>query len=158
MSDNLIRNYAEANNLDNNPHTNFAQTILENDVAIDQNQLTESMNEMMLEEFKENVKAWTLADNQVKRLNAASKQLKTKKKELNEKILDFMARFNIEDLNTKEGIIRYKKTFVKEPLTQKMIKEKLNEMFKDSDSLEKINEIFTNRNKVEKTTLRRLKI
>lgn len=158
MSDNLIRNYAEANNLDNNPHTNFAQTILENDVAIDQNQLTESMNEMMLEEFKENVKAWTLADNQVKRLNAASKQLKTKKKELNEKILDFMARFNIEDLNTKEGIIRYKKTFVKEPLTQKMIKEKLNEMFKDSDSLEKINEIFTNRNKVEKTSLRRLKI
>lgn len=159
MSDNLIRNYAEANNLDNNPHTNFAQTILENDVAIDQNQLTESMNEMMLEEFKENVKAWTLADNQVKRLNAASKQLKTKKKELNEKILDFMARFNIEDLNTKEGIIRYKKTFIKEPLTQKMIKEKLNELFKDSDThLEKINEIFTNRNKVEKTSLRRLKI
>ena len=158
MSDNLIRNYAEANNLDNNPHTNFAQTILENDVAIDQNQLTESMNEMMLEEFKENVKAWTLADNQVKRLNAASKQLKTKKKELNEKILDFMARFNIEDLNTKEGIIRYKKTFVKEPLTQKMIKEKLNELFKDSDThLEKINEIFTNRNKIEKTRLRRLK-
>jgi len=158
MSDNLIRNYAEANNLDNNPQSNFANTILENDIAIDENQLTESMNEMMLEEFKENVKAWTLADNQVKRLNAASKQLKTKKKELNEKILDFMARFNIEDLNTKEGIIRYKKTFVKEPLTQKMIKEKLNEMFKDSDSLEKINEIFTNRNKVEKTSLRRLKI
>lgn len=159
MSDNLIRNYAEANNLDNNPHTNFAQTILENEVAIDENQLTESMNEMMLEEFKENVKSWTIADNQVKRLNAASKQLKTKKKELNEKILDFMARFNIEDLNTKEGIIRYKKTFVKEPLTQKMIKEKLNEMFKDSDThLEKINEIFTNRNKVEKTSLRRLKI
>lgn len=159
MSDNLIRNYAEANNLDNNPHTNFAHTILENDIAIDENQLTESMNEMMLDEFKENVKAWTLADNQVKRLNAASKQLKTKKKELNEKILDFMARFNIEDLNTKEGIIRYKKTFVKEPLTQKMIKEKLNELFKDSDThLEKINEIFTNRNKVEKTSLRRLRI
>tara|TARA_Y100000389_G_scaffold70411_1_gene67115 strand:- start:400 stop:876 length:477 start_codon:yes stop_codon:yes gene_type:complete len=158
MSDNLIRNYAEANNLDNNPQSNFANTILENDIAIDENQLTESMNEMMLDEFKENVKAWTLADNQVKRLNAASKQLKTKKKELNEKILDFMARFNIEDLNTKEGIIRYKKTFVKEPLTQKMIKEKLNEAFKDSDSLEKINKIFTNRNKVEKTSLRRLKI
>lgn len=159
MSDNLIRNYAEANNLSNNSQSNFAETILEEDIAIDQNQLTESMNELMLEEFKENVKAWTLADNQVKRLNAASKQLKTKKKELNEKILDFMARFNIEDLNTKEGIIRYKKTFVKEPLTQKMIKEKLNEMFKDSNShLEKINEIFTNRNKVEKTSLRRLKL
>ena len=55
MSDNLIRNYAEANNLDNNPQSNFANTILENDIAIDENQLTESMNEMMLEEFKENI-------------------------------------------------------------------------------------------------------
>ena len=78
---------------------------------------------------------------------------------MNEKILDFMARYNIEDLNTKEGIIRYKKTYVKEPLTQKLIKEKLNELFKDSDSnLEKINEIFNNRGKVEKTSLRRLKL
>jgi hypothetical protein len=78
---------------------------------------------------------------------------------MNEKILDFMARYNIEDLNTKEGIIRYKKTYVKEPLTQKLIKEKLNELFKDSDTnLEKINEIFNNRGKVEKTSLRRLRL
>ena len=125
MSDNLIRDYASANHLNNNiPQSNLAEDILNHDVAIDETQMTESMNEIMLEEFKKNVQNWMTFDNQMKRLAAASKQLKIKKKELNEKILDFMARYNIEDLNTKEGIIRYKKTFVKEPLTQKLIKEK----------------------------------
>tara|TARA_B100000401_G_C52705068_1_gene671021 strand:+ start:193 stop:675 length:483 start_codon:yes stop_codon:yes gene_type:complete len=160
MSDNLIRDYANANHLnDNIPQSNLVENIMNNDVAIDETQMTESMNELMLEEFKKNVQSWMLIDNQMKRLAAASKQLKVKKKDMNEKILDFMARYNIEDLNTKEGIIRYKKTYVKEPLTQKLIKEKLNELFKDSDSnLEKINEIFNNRGKVEKTSLRRLKL
>lgn len=160
MSDNLIRDYANANHLnDNIPQSNLVENIMNNDVAIDETQMTESMNELMLEEFKKNVQSWMLIDNQMKRLAAASKQLKVKKNDMNEKILDFMARYNIEDLNTKEGIIRYKKTYVKEPLTQKLIKEKLNELFKDSDSnLEKINEIFNNRGKVEKTSLRRLKL
>lgn len=160
MSDNLIRDYASANHLNNNiQQSDLAEDILNNDVAIDETQMTESMNEIMLEEFKKNVQNWMTFDNQMKRLAAASKQLKIKKKELNEKILDFMARYNIEDLNTKEGIIRYKKTFVKEPLTQKLIKEKLQDIFKDNETdLEKVNEIFNNRGKVEKTSLRRLKL
>ena len=70
-----------------------------------------------------------------------------------------MHRFNIEDLNTKDGIIRYRKTFVKEPLSQKTIKTKLIEMFKDDQStMEKVEKIFTDREKVEKTSLRRLKL
>jgi hypothetical protein len=160
MSDNLIRDYAAANNLsDNIPQSNYVDNIMNNDVAIDETQMTVSMNEIMLEEFKKNVQSWMTIDNQMKRLAAASKQLKNKKKDMNEKILDFMVRYNIEDLNTKEGVIRYKKTYVKEPLTQKIIREKLNDIFKDSNSnLEKVNEIFSNRDKVEKTSLRRLKL
>ena len=159
MSENFIRDYASANNLNQTPVSNLAENILNNDVAIDENQITESMNELMLEEFKKNVQDWMTLDNQLKRLAAAAKGVRTKKKNLNEKILDFMARYNIEDLNTKEGVIRYKKTFVKESLTQKIIKEKLNELFKDSpENLDKVNDIFTNRGKVEKTSLRRLKI
>jgi hypothetical protein len=132
---------------------------MNNDIAVDETQMTESMNELMLEEFKKDVQTWMNYDNQMKRLAAASKLLKTKKKEINEKILDFMARYNIEDLNTKEGVIRYKKTFVKEPLTQKMIKDKLNELFKNNENdLNRVNEIFNNREKVEKTSLRRLKL
>lgn len=160
MSDNLIRDYAAANNLsDNIPQSNYVDNIMNNDVAIDETQMTVSMNEIMLEEFKKNVQSWMTIDNQMKRLAAASKQLKNKKKDMNEKILDFMVRYNIEDLNTKEGVIRYKKTYVKEPLTQKIIREKLNDIFKDNNSnLEKVNEIFSNRDKVEKTSLRRLKL
>ena len=159
MSDNLIRNYANANNINQTSTSNFAENILQNDVAIDETQLTDSMNQLMLEEFKKNVQTWMTQDNQLKRLAAASKGLKNKNKQLYEKILDFMARHNIEDLNTKEGVIRYKKTFVKESLTQKMIKEKLNDIFKDNeDNLVKVNEIFNNREKVEKTSLRRLKL
>ena len=159
MSDNLIRNYANANNINQTSTSNFAENILQNDVAIDETQLTDSMNQLMLEEFKKNVQTWMTQDNQLKRLAAASKGLKNKNKQLYEKILDFMARHNIEDLNTKEGVIRYKKTFVKESLTQKMIKEKLNDIFKDNeDNLVKVNDIFNNREKVEKTSLRRLKL
>ena len=159
MSEDLIRNYAEANQLNNNPQRDFAESIMNNDIALDETRMTESMNELMLEEFKKNVQNWMTYDNQMKRLAAASKQLKQKKNELNEKILDFMSKYNIEDLNTKEGVIRYKKTYIKQPLTQKVIKEKLNDMFKDNETdLERINEIFNNREKVEKTSLRRLKL
>lgn len=159
MSDDLIRNYAEANQLNNNPQRDFAESIMNNDIAVDETRMTESMNELMLEEFKKNVQNWMTYDNQMKRLAAASKQLKQKKNELNDKILDFMSKYNIEDLNTKEGVIRYKKTYIKQPLTQKLIKEKLNDMFKDNETdLERINEIFNNREKIEKTSLRRLKL
>lgn len=159
MADNLIRNYAENNQIKSVPQHDMVENIMNNDIAVDETQMTESMNELMLEEFKKNVQTWMNYDNQMKRLAAASKLLKTKKKEINEKILDFMARYNIEDLNTKEGIIRYKKTYVKEPLTQKMIKDKLNELFKNNENdLNRVNEIFNNRQKVEKTSLRRLKL
>jgi|TARA_B100001093_G_C26563395_1_gene899744 hypothetical protein len=159
MADNLIRNYAENNQINSVPQHDIVDNIMNNDIAVDETQMTESMNELMLEEFKKNVQTWMNYDNQMKRLAAASKLLKTKKKEINEKILDFMARYNIEDLNTKEGVIRYKKTFVKEPLTQKMIKDKLNELFKNNENdLNRVNEIFNNRQKVEKTSLRRLKL
>lgn len=159
MSEDLIRNYAEANQLNNSPQKDFAESIMNNDIAVDETRMTESMNELMLEEFKKNVQSWMTCDNQMKRLAAASKQLKVKKNDLNEKILDFMSKYNIEDLNTKEGIIRYKKTYIKQPLTQKEIKERLNNIFKDNETdLERINEIFNNREKVEKTSLRRLKL
>ena len=159
MADNLIRNYAENNQINSVPQHDMVENIMNNDIAVDETQMTESMNELMLEEFKKNVQTWMNYDNQMKRLAAASKLLKNKKKDINEKILDFMARYNIEDLNTKEGIIRYKKTYVKEPLTQKMIKDKLNELFKNNENdLNRVNEIFNNRQKVEKTSLRRLKL
>ena len=159
-----LKNYASANDLNQDnqlEHHNMINNIMDNDIAIDNTskEMTESMNEALLEEFKDNVKQWLDLDNQLKRLSAASKERRKKKTDINLKILEFMGKFNIEDLNTKDGIIRYRKTFVKEPLSQKTIKTKLEELFKDDqDNFEKIGKIFTEREKVEKTSLRRLKL
>ena len=164
LNQETLQNYAEANNLttDNSlEHHNMINNIMNNDIAIDNTSqaMTESMNEALLEEFKGHVKDWLELDNQLKRLAAAAKERRKKKNDINLKILEFMGRFNIEDLNTKEGIIRYRKTYVKEPLTQKTIKTKLEELFKnDQDTFEKVQKIFTEREKIEKASLRRLKL
>ncbi len=159
-----LQNYASANNLNQDnqlEHHNMINNIMDNEIAIDNTskEMTESMNEVLLEEFKDNVKQWLELDNQLKRLAAASKERRKKKTDINLKILEFMGKFNIEDLNTKDGIIRYRKTYVKEPLSQKTIKTKLEELFKDDqENFDKIEKIFTDREKVEKTSLRRLKL
>ena len=160
-AENLIKNYATSNNLvnDNTNNENVVSNIIDNDIAVDSTDMTESMNEVLLDEFKKDVQDWMNIDNQMKRLEVALKERRKKKKDLNLKILDFMGRFNIEDLNTKEGIIRYKKTYVKEPLSQKIIKEKLLDIFKnDKENSERVEKIFTNREKIEKTSLRRINI
>ena len=164
LNQEALQNYAAANNLttDNSlEHHNMINNIVDNEIAIDSSskEMTESMNEALLEEFKNNVKQWIKLDNQLKRLAAASKERRKKKDEINLSILEFMSKFNIEDLNTKDGIIRYRKTFVKEPLSQKTIKNKLEELFKDDqENFEKIEKIFTDREKIEKMSLRRLKL
>lgn len=164
LNQEALQNYAVANNLTNDnslEHHNMINNIVDNEIAIDSTskEMTESMNEALLEEFKSNVKQWLELDNQLKRLAAASKERRKKKDEINRSILEFMSKFNIEDLNTKDGIIRYRKTFVKEPLSQKTIKNKLEELFKDDkENFEKIEKIFTDREKIEKMSLRRLKL
>lgn len=164
LNEEALKNYASVNNLNQDnqlEHHNMINNIVDNDIAIDNTskEMTESMNEALLDEFKNNVKQWLELDNQLKRLAAAAKERRIKKTDINLKILDFMGRFNIEDLNTKDGVIRYRKTFVKEPLSQKLIKTKLEELFKDDqENYEKIEKIFTDRDKIEKTSLRRLKL
>jgi len=164
LNQEALESFASANNLNQNnelQHHAMIDNIVDNDIAIDgtSQAMTESMNEALLEEFKTHVKDWLELDNQLKRLAAASKERRKKKNDINLKILEFMGRFNIEDLNTKEGVIRYRKTYVKEPLSQKTIKTKLEELFKnDLDTFEKVQKIFTEREKIEKTSLRRLKL
>jgi hypothetical protein len=164
LNQEALQSFATANNLNQNneiEHHAMINNIVNNDIAIDNTSqaMTESMNEALLEEFKGHVKDWLELDNQLKRLAAAAKERRKRKNDINLKILEFMGRFNIEDLNTKEGIIRYRKTYVKEPLTQKTIKTKLEELFKnDQDTFEKVQRIFTEREKIEKASLRRLKL
>lgn len=116
-----------------------------------------------LQEFKEQVKSWIKLDNEVKAINAKIKILDNERKHrkklidvFSTKILQFMSTNEIDELNSKDGIIKYKKSFVKEPLTQKQIKQKLLEQFNNMDDAEeRINNVFKNREKIEKLRLKR---
>lgn len=167
----FVNNLALSQNIENpnqsNADNSIVQNILSNDVALIggnnstsiEDEMNNSLNEHLLEEFKKNVKNWLKLDNDIKRVQLALKGLKEKKNLINEEILNFMKKFNIEDLNTKDGVIRYKTTYIKEPLSQKTIKNKLQEMFENQPEIyEKIEGIFTNRGKIEKNSLKRVNL
>ena len=113
-----------------------------------------------LEEFKNYVKKWLEMDNFVKRAKEAIREKKKIQDKLTQVITKFMCKYNIEDLNTKEGRIRCKTLVVKAPVSQKVIKQKMTDYFKDND-YEKDNffrKVYEEREKVEKVSLRRLRI
>lgn len=111
-----------------------------------------------LDEFRKYVKTYLDVDNDIKKLKGAMKERNNVKKEISNFIINFMIKFNIEDLNTKQGTIRYNVKKVKAPLSQKQIKEKLEELHSPTISCEELTkEIFENRGTVEKHSLTRLK-
>jgi hypothetical protein len=113
-----------------------------------------------LEEFREYVKKWLELDNMIKKAQEAIKERKKIRDKLSQIITAFMCKYNIEDINTKEGRIKCKVTAGKTPINQKVIKQKITDYFSDDQEkqMEIISKIFEDREKVEKVSLRRLKI
>lgn len=110
-----------------------------------------------LEEFKNFVHMWMEIDSNIKKLQALAKERSAMKKEIGSKILAFMSRFNIEDLNTKEGKLRYKVTRVKAPLSQTEIKNKIQTNYKQGMDVEDLTKKVFERETVSKHCLRRFK-
>lgn len=123
----------------------------------------EEDNTQELEEFKTQVKHWIKLDNEVKDINAKIRLLDTERKQrkkiielLSAKILQFMSSNEIDELNSKDGVLRYKRNYVKETLSQKQLIEKLKVEFNEVSNLnEKLTKIFKDRPKVEKMRLLR---
>lgn len=115
-------------------------------------------DQSVLDEFKNQVRMWIEVDNNIRKLKQAARERNAIKKQLTNKILMFMAKYNIEDLNTKDGSrLRYKVSQVKEPLTAQKIKERLAQNINSIRTAEDLDEKVFATNKVEKVTLRRLK-
>jgi hypothetical protein len=123
--------------------------------------LVNAPDNMSLDEFKHQVKLWIELDNQIKQMSQIIKDKKKTQRMLTDKILAFMARYNIEDLNTKDGKLRYKVTHVKPSVKQTTIKKKLYDYFEHDTELANkvVNAVFdeTAVQKIEKPALRRLK-
>jgi hypothetical protein len=93
-----------------------------------------------MEDFKNQVKAWIEIDNQIKKLQGLIRERNNAKKQLTVKILAFMGRYNIEDLNTKDGKLRYKVSQVRKQVNHKEIKSRLSEHFSHTNSIEELTE------------------
>jgi hypothetical protein len=115
-----------------------------------------------LAQFKEQVKSWLKLDNEMKAINAKIKILDNERKHrkklidvFSTNILNFMGSNEIDELNSKDGIIKYKKSMVKKPLTQTEIKQKLKEQFHNIMEAEKMIDTVFKGEKVPKITLKR---
>jgi hypothetical protein len=113
----------------------------------------------ILDEFKNQVRLWIENDNMIKKLQAVLKERNAVKKTLSEKILRFMAKYNIEDLNTKDGSkLRYKVKSTKQTPTKAEIRDRLKEYFGKVDNLDELTKlVFEACEKKETPVLRRLK-
>lgn len=150
------------------PNTNIAQ---QNIVQINEQRTevtdtsivpvaTELPENISIEDFSNLVKKWIELDNWIKKSQELAKQKRKQKDKLSEVITHYMTRYNIEDLNTSEGKIRCKVRYVKSGVNQKVVKEKITEIFKDNQETcnALISKIYNDREKIEKVSLRRINI
>ena len=119
-----------------------------------------NIENITLEEFKKYVEKWLELDNFVKKAQDVIRQKKKARDDLSKVITMFMCKYNIEDLNTKEGRIRCKVATSKAPISQKVIKQRITDYFGVNEEQKQaiINKIYEEREEREKVTLRRLKI
>ena len=120
----------------------------------------ESEDQISLEEFRDYVRKWLDLDNNIKKAQEVIRERKKVRDKLSMVISGFMCKYNIEDLNTKEGRIRCKVSTVRSPVNQKVIKQKITDYFSNDENKKEeiLNKIYEERDKVEKVSLRRLKI
>ena len=124
--------------------------------------IQELPDSVALEEFKNQVKIWMELENSIKQLQQLQRERKTFKNQLTEKILGFMARYNIDDLNTKDGRLLYKMSYVKKPLTRTTIRQRVESALSNAvpDKCTAITSIVFNQDRAQKASLslRRVKI
>ena len=149
--------------------TNYNNTILQDDVSEYTEEDDEEEEEVNIDplvfsdsnpefvHFKQNVKDWVTLDDDIKTLQDAIKKRKKRINELTPQILDFMKRFNINDLNTQNGQLRYTTSLLAKPVNKNFLLSKLGEFFKDSEKSEALTTyIYDNRIKEEKVKLKRV--
>lgn len=78
-----------------------------------------------LDSFKNLVTDWFKFDDQIRKLEVALKERKNYQRALNNKIQDFMIKYEYSDLNTQHGRIKSNIREVKQPITIKNIKEQI---------------------------------
>lgn len=130
-------------------------SVQNNDDVDEENKFTEDNEDFI--EFKKNVKDWITLDDDIIKLQRAIKERKTKKNEITPKIMEFMNQYEINDLNTNDGKLKFTKSLQTKPLNKQFLIARLGDFFKDFNKGEKAATfLLENRDKEEKFKLRRV--
>ena len=132
----------------------LSQQMMEaSDNQVQQIELPDAQN---MEAFKNQVKTWIDIDNQIKKLQGLTRERNSAKNELTVKILNFMSKYNIEDLNTKDGKLRYKVSQVNKQANRADITERVTQLYgKYNDPKEFLEHVLAPKTE-QKHSLRRL--
>lgn len=80
----------------------------------------------------QNIKFWIEIDDKINLLQKDLKELKIKKKELSDNLIQIMEDNNIDEFTTNSGKLTHKKTKIKAPINKNYLIEKLQYFFKDN--------------------------
>ena len=101
--------------------------------------------------FKSSVMTWLSIDEKIADLRKQIKILRDKKNlEIEPEIMEFMKTYNISDLNTQNGRLKYSEKTQKKPLTKKNVLNNLLLYYNNDDEAEKVTD-FLYDNREEKT-------
>jgi hypothetical protein len=121
--------------------------------------VAETPDDAQVREFRGRVRLWMEMDAAIDKLQAALKERRAFKKQLTDRILHFMNRFNIEDLAAKDCVLRYKVSYVRSPLSHRVIQQRLQGYYaNDPAAAETVTQSVFSRERVERVSLRKLKI
>ena len=114
-----------------------------------------------MDEFRSKVKTYIQLDNEMKKLRAAVRERAAAQKAVSACITTFMCKYSVEDINTRDGVLRCRISKVRPPVKRREIKQKLTEHFAHGDAAagtEMFNKIYRDSERVERVSLRRLRI
>ena len=171
MINEMLAQHAKEIKLTDNLEHVATQNDNQNNVNNEENEVNTEKNEGTLkkypvldketrEKFRELVNMYIQADDLKKKIQAAQKEQNAKTKKLSHIILMFMTKYNASDLISSDGVcLRCRKTTVKEPLSAKTIKERIEDKYEElkGKSKEEIEKEIFERKDIEKVKLVRLK-
>jgi hypothetical protein len=110
-----------------------------------------------MDTFKNLVNDWFKFDDAIRKLKIAIRERKTLQQVLNNKIQDFMFKYNYNDLNTQNGRLKTNVKNVQKPVNIKEVREIINNN-KNLTGEELLNMIFNNENRpvVVKKSIKRI--
>lgn len=135
---------------------------MDTDKELQENQLKHEMlkfndNNDEFANFKQMISKWLDLDDDIKKLRKAASNRNKIKKELTPKILDYMQKNKICNLNTKSGRIKCRTSVRTRALNNNAIKEKLIEYFKNTHKGTVVAEyLLKSKEKIENITLSRI--